>query len=40
MKDMIENGYAEKATDDDNLKPDMTSTSITMEQDIQKRKKN
>ena len=38
MKDMIENGYAEKATNDDNLKPDMTSTLITMEQDIQKRK--
>ena len=28
MKDMIENGYAEKATNDDNLKPDMTSTLI------------
>ena len=39
MKDMIENGYAEKAPNDDNLKPDMTSTLITMEQDIQKRKK-
>ena len=39
MKDMIENGYAEKAPNDDNLKPDMTSTLITVEQDIQKRKK-
>ena len=38
IKDMIDNGYAEKAPDDDTWNLAWHSTSIIMEQDIQKRK--